>query len=338
MQKTFLVVLLFSTGLKALSQDNLPVIKAGSVNVDIRVDDDYFVKAGWILDPSKKPDVFSIGSKWLYETKKVTFITDIDSISVNIKPGSTFNFIILLNNATPCYIQIATGSNPVFMSRKIVIPLLLGFAIFLVSLYINSRRLNNVKLLYFGYITPLLFWGMTFLSGYIRGNYNHLKNAISDLGAIGTKSEVFTSLSLMLLAGGAIVFSIGLYRVSKKFRLSVIPAILSFCMPVSMIWAGIFTLGNEFHSATGALPFLVILAFLLSYFLWKQNKAFTTVSRISLLCFFIAALIALRFIQPFGQEYEGLIQRFFYLAWTIWTISIAHDFSAKLKEAKQDLI
>ena len=335
MQKKLLLFLFLFFGQKIFSQENLPTIKADSLKVDIRVDDDYFVKGGWTLDPTKKPDIFSIGSKWLYDSKKVTFITDIDSISVNIQPNGIYNFIILLNEKTPCYIQIATSPNPIFMNKIIAIPLVLGFIIILISLYKYRSRLNNAKLLYCGYVAPSLFWCMTFLSGYIHGNYNHFKNVISELGAIGTKSEIFTSSALMILAVLCILFSIGLYRTSQKFKISVIPAILSFCMPITMIWAGIFTLGNEFHSLTGPLPFLLILGFLLTYFLWKRNKAFTGARNNSLLSFFISALILLRFIKPFGYEYEGLIQRFFYLAWTIWSISIAHYLSNKIKELKQ---
>ena len=98
-----------------------------------------------------------------------------------------------------------------------------------------------------------------------------------------------------------------------------------------MIWAGIFTLGNEFHSLTGPLPFLIIFGCLLAYLIWKKNKQFSELSNISLISFIISMFILLRFIKPFGHEYEGLIQRFFYLAWTVWTIVIAHYFSQKLK-------
>jgi hypothetical protein len=87
MQKVFLLFLLYFLSQGIFAQDNLPTINATSANVDIRVGDDYFAKGGWILDSSKKPDIFSIGSKWLYETKQVTFTTDIDSISFNVKPN-----------------------------------------------------------------------------------------------------------------------------------------------------------------------------------------------------------------------------------------------------------
>ncbi len=332
MQKIYFLFICLLVGNVIFAQVALPIIKATSTSVDIRVGDEYFAKGGWILDSTKKPDIFSIGSKWLYDTKKVSFITNMDSISFDVKPDSRYNFIVLLNQKTPCYIQIATSANPVFMNKGIVIPLLLGIIMILVLLYFKRNRIDTVKLLYFGYVTPLLFWCITFVSGFIHGNYNHFKNVISELGAIGTKSEIFTSSSFTILAVFCIFFSIGFYRASRRFKLSVIPAVLSFTMPVTMIWASIFTLGNEFHSLTGPLPFLIIFGCLLAYFLWKKNTQFSILSNLSLVSFFIAMLILLKFIKPFDYEYEGLVQRFFYLGWTVWTISITYYFTKKFKE------
>ncbi len=332
MHKFFFLFLCLLVGKTILAQVALPIIKATSISVDIRVGDEYYAKGGWSLDSTKKPDIFSIGSKWLYDTKKVSFITNIDSISFAVKPDSKYNFIILLNQKTPCYIQIATLANPVFMNKKIVIPILLGLIMIFVLYYLNRNKISIDKLIYFGYAAPILFWLTTFLSGTIHGNYNHFKNTISELGAIGTKSEIFTSSALLILSIACILFSIGFYRASKKFNLSVIPAILSFTMPITMIWASIFTLGNEFHSLTGPLPFLIILGCLLAYFLWKKIPYFSLLSNLSLLSFFIAMFILLKFIKPIGSEYEGLVQRFFYLVWTVWTISITYCFTKKLKE------
>ncbi len=334
MKKRILLFLLISYGVRAFPQQNFPIIKADSLYIDVRVDDDYFVKAGWILDSTKKPDIFYVGSKWLYETKKITFITDSDSISVNMKPGDKYDFMVLFNKKTPCYIQLVTSPNPVFMNKKFSLPILLGFIGIFLSLYIYRKKIDKIKLLQFGYIATLLFWCMTFLSGYVHGNYNHFKNVISELGAIGTKSEILTSSVLMILASICVFFSVGFYSISQKLHLSLIPAILSFCMPITMIWAGIFTLGNEFHGLTGAFPFLIILAFLLSYLFWKRDKRFTVLSKISGVCFLISILVLLRLIKPFGYMYEGLIQRFFYLAWTIWTISTTYYLSVEIKKVK----
>jgi hypothetical membrane protein len=326
-----LFVILFLC-LQIFAQENLPTIKATSSSVDIRVGDDYFAKGGWALDPNRKPDVFSIGSKWLYESKKVTFTTDLDSISFDVQPGSKHDFIVLLNDSIPCHIQIATLANPIFMQPRLVFPLLFGFLLFCVFLYLFRSKINSLRLLYFGYAAPLAFWCITLLSAYVHGDYNHFKNVISELGAIGTKSEILTSTLLMVLATFCILFSTGFYRVSRKLRISTIPAILSFAMPFPIFWAGIFPLGNEFHGTTGPLPFLILLGYLIAWTQWKRKPGFSRMSNISLISFLISMLLMLRFIQPLGQEYEGLIQRFFYLGWTVWTIAITYSLSQKLKE------
>jgi hypothetical membrane protein len=336
MKNTMLTFVLLMIGIAVFGQDGLPVIKATSDKVDIRVGNEYFAKGGWALDPNKKPDVFSIGSKWVYEEKKVTFTTNIDSISFDVKPGNKYNFIIVLNDTISCYIQIKTLSNPVFLYKSILFPIFISIILILLLLYLNRQKINSIKLLYFGYYAPIIFWIITIVSGFIHGNYNHFKNVISDLGAIETKSEIFTSASLILLSVLCILFSIGFYRASKTFKISIIPAILSFSMPLSIFWAAIFPLGNEFHSLTGPLPFLTILGSLLSYLLWKKSQEFSELRLLSIISFFVMLLILLRFIKPFGSQYEGLIQRFFYLGWTIWTIFTSYYFIKRIKLVKID--
>ena len=323
MQKLLLTISFFCFLTRTNAQPGLPTIKATSEKVSIRVGSDYFSKFGWTLDPSKHPDIFSIGSKWHYTSKKVTFITDVDSISFDVQPGRKYDFIILKENvAYP--IQILTIKDPFFLNTGSLVSLLLGFSTLLFLLYYNRKRIDARQLLLFGYWVVILFWVMTFISGYVHGNYNHLKNTISELGAIGTKSEFFTSSSLMLLAALNIVFCMGFYKASRTRRISLLPSILSFAMPVSMIWAGIFTMGNEFHGATGWVPLLIIIGSILSYFLWKRKSYLYQLRQTSLIAFMIMLLILTRFIRPFGYEFEGLVQRFFYLGWSMWTISVTY--------------
>lgn len=326
MQKVFFLFLCIFLSQKIFAQKSLPIIRATSTAVDIRVGDEYFAKSGWVLEPAKKPDVFSIGSKWWYNTKKVTFITNIDSISFNVQPAHKYDFVILLNATTPCYMQITTIANPIFMNLNMAIPVLAGVGMISMVCYFNRRKIKTKMLLQCGYVAPILFWLMTFISGYIHSNYNHLTNTISELGAIGTASECFTSFALVFIAFFCIFFSIGFYRVSKAKQFSVVPSIFSFSMPVSMIWASIFTLGNEFHGLGGPLTLLIILGSLLSYILWTNSLELSKLRKISLLGFFITTLILLKFINPLNHEYEGLVQRFFYLGWTIWTIAISFYF------------
>ena len=44
--------------------------------------------------------------------RSVVFYTDIDSIKVKVKPGSKFDFIILLNGKGSCYTQIVSAFPP----------------------------------------------------------------------------------------------------------------------------------------------------------------------------------------------------------------------------------
>jgi hypothetical protein len=254
MQRLTLLLLLIFCSQATFGQPQLPTIKATSSSVDVRVGE-YFSRGGWILDPKKKPDVFSIGSQWPYKFKKVTFITDADSISFNVQPGCKYDFIILLNQQTACHIQIATRASPVFMKARIVIPILAGFGLLLLLLFVLRRRLAALPLLYVGYAVAFLFWICTIISERLHGHYHHFKNVVSELGAIGTNSEVFTSTSFILLAFSSILFSVGFYKASKLLHLSVIPAVLSFSKPFSMNWVllaenGILALlfGNDVNS------------------------------------------------------------------------------------------
>lgn len=68
----------------------LPLIKANSTQVDIK-NDNNLEKNAWRIVPEANPDVYKTSSK------KVTFYTDIDSITFNIKPNEQYDFVILLN-------------------------------------------------------------------------------------------------------------------------------------------------------------------------------------------------------------------------------------------------
>jgi len=102
----------------AFGQTNLPVIKATSKKVSIN-DGGYFDKDAWNLSPGARPDVYTADRT--RETKWVTFYTDIDSIRVKVKPGTRFNFVILLNGKDSCFTQIASAIPPEDKSKNAVV-------------------------------------------------------------------------------------------------------------------------------------------------------------------------------------------------------------------------
>jgi hypothetical protein len=107
--KTLILLPLLLTAYCSFAQKSLPVIKATSKSLSIRDGSD-LDKNVWTLSPGIKPDIYK--AERSRKTKWVTFYTDIDSIRVKVKPGTIYNFIILLNGKDSCYTQIASAIPP----------------------------------------------------------------------------------------------------------------------------------------------------------------------------------------------------------------------------------
>ena len=312
----FLFFLLFLNSILS-AQGILPTMKANSDTLDIRIGDDLYLEKAWYLNPKAQPDIYRIGSKSWYKEMPVSFISDIDSISIQVQAGNSYDFIVLSNQNIPCPIRIVTVAHPFLFSVKNLFPILFGIIVLLFLLY-RKKVLSLRFLLRLGIVCSILFWLITFIAGFIQENYVHYRHTISELGLLESRAEIFTAIALLFLSLLGILFCIGFYRVSKKYKVSTLPALLNFSFPISMLWAAIFPLGNEFHHLIGPLPLLTIFAALLAFLLWRKQPGFQKISRLSLLCCIIMLFLFLRFIQPFGFEYEGLVQRFFYLGSTLW--------------------
>lgn len=105
-----LVLIFFLLVSTAFSQSNhLHIIRASSKSVSIR-DGSRMAKNAWTLSPHIRPDVFTADRT--RKTKWVTFYTNLDSIRVKVKPGTRYNFVILLNGKDSCYTQIASAIAP----------------------------------------------------------------------------------------------------------------------------------------------------------------------------------------------------------------------------------
>jgi hypothetical protein len=100
--KISLFVIFSLIGQLIIAQKNIPIIKATSKKIDIR-EGNNLKKQWWTISPELNPDVYETNSLG----QKVTFITDKDSISVDIKKDTKFDFIILLNDSKKAYTQIA---------------------------------------------------------------------------------------------------------------------------------------------------------------------------------------------------------------------------------------
>jgi hypothetical protein len=111
----FILLSLFSQSVFA--QSKLPVIKATSKSVAIN-DGGYLDKNAWSLNPNIKLDVFTADRT--RKTKWITFYTDIDSIRVKVKPGTKYNFVVVLNGRDSFYTQIASAIPPMSLLNNTI--------------------------------------------------------------------------------------------------------------------------------------------------------------------------------------------------------------------------
>jgi len=100
MIKHLLAPVLSLLALTSMAQQKLPVIKASDKMVGIRNDQGFKAKA-WSISPEQKPDVYKTTSK------KVTFYTNLDSITIKVKPGKAQDFYILLNGKDSALTRVA---------------------------------------------------------------------------------------------------------------------------------------------------------------------------------------------------------------------------------------
>ena len=217
---------------------------------------------------------------------------------------------------------MATAAEPVIQHKNII--LIVAGLIIIISLitFVKRKSLQTKSLLYFGIISPLLFWIVTIAGGFIHSNYNHLHNVVSELGGIGTKSEMFMSLTEMFVGILSIFSVIGFYKACKQFRINTIPVLTILTLSASMFWAAIFPMHHVLHGTLGPIPLILNAGVLLSIILWK-GKIFFSTRIISLISFLLMMLILLRTIPELRNNYEGMIQRFFYFGWTLWSVSLS---------------
>ncbi len=92
--------------LHVASQQAIPIIRATSKEIRILDGDDL---QNGILVPELKPDIYVYHKT--NNPKTVTYYSDVDSISFDVKPGESYDFAILLNNRDTCY-QRLSSENP----------------------------------------------------------------------------------------------------------------------------------------------------------------------------------------------------------------------------------
>jgi predicted aspartyl protease len=97
------VVLAASQSLHA--QAALPVLASSSRSIDIQ-DGDRLLKGAWSIDPSLALDVYD--ARRSDKPKLVRFISDVDALTLEVEPGHTYDFEILLEGTQRCATRLST--------------------------------------------------------------------------------------------------------------------------------------------------------------------------------------------------------------------------------------
>ncbi|MCJ8153910.1 hypothetical protein MKJ01_09095 [Chryseobacterium sp. SSA4.19] len=104
MKYIFTFLFLTISYLQIMAQKKLPVVKANSSKA-IFLEEDTGLKTDWNIDPSIKPDVYTV-TKISKGTRTVKIKTDIDSIRITVKQGEKKDFIIILKDKDSCLTRI----------------------------------------------------------------------------------------------------------------------------------------------------------------------------------------------------------------------------------------
>ncbi|MBI1751601.1 MAG: DUF998 domain-containing protein [Acidobacteria bacterium] len=183
-----------------------------------------------------------------------------------------------------------------------------------------------------GGLIPLVFFGTTAVCGWIHGRYNHLTGMVSELGALGTRSQHVFTAGLLTCALLSVGFNLALLRACRRQKVSPLPVLLLFSFTVSIAGAGLFPLPTRLHLLAGMPASLLVLSPLASLLLWRGGTAPARSGKMAAISLGVMCLGFLSFFPGVLPQSMGLKQRLFHLGWSIWFIHLSLGFRARVPE------
>lgn len=179
------------------------------------------------------------------------------------------------------------------------------------------------QFLLLGVFSSLVFWITTFVCGLRLPGYNHLTNMVSELGALGTPTQYWFSIGLVLSAVLNLFFVYGVYQLCKPKGLSLVP-VLFLIFYSFLAGPGIIPMPLPLHGVIG-LPFiLIIVAPLAGLFFWKGQEMVLKLRFLGIISFAVMCLGFLIYFPNLLTPYFGLKQRFLYAGWSIWSMAVSY--------------
>jgi hypothetical membrane protein len=183
-----------------------------------------------------------------------------------------------------------------------------------------------------GIVVPVVFWGTLTVCGNVMGDYNHLRRMVSELGAVGTRTQYMFTTGLLACAILSMLFVIGLYKACKERGISTIPALIILSFSLSIGGAAIFPLPLRMHLIMGMPTVLLFLSPLAALVLWPGDKMPAGLRLWASVSLAIMLLGFLAFMPEVMSSTLGLKQRFFHVGWSLWFIGLSRAFLRSAKD------
>jgi hypothetical membrane protein len=195
-----------------------------------------------------------------------------------------------------------------------------------------SSRASNIRFLYLGAITPMLFWITTVVCGFVLGDYNHFSRMVSELGTIGAPSQLLFTFGLVSCSILSVLFVFGLRRTCQHLKLSTVPAWLILSYSLSIAGAGLFPLPLRLHGILGMPSILLVLSPFTALLLWNNKNSPSNLKVMAWGSLVVMSLGFLAFSPAILRSSLGLKQRFFHLGWSIWFMYLCIAFTQAMKD------
>lgn len=196
----------------------------------------------------------------------------------------------------------------------------------LLTTKINLKKIMRIKqLLILGMVSPLVFWVTTIICGLLLEDYNHFTWLVSELGALGTRTQYIFTTGLVLSSILNLFFVIGSYKLCKMKQLNVIP-VLFLLFYSFLAGPALFPMPLRLHGIVG-IPFpLIMFAPIVSLIFWRKQEDLVKIRVVAIISLLIMMLGFLIYFPNLLHEYFGLKQRFLYAGWTVWSIYLSFRF------------
>jgi len=191
-----------------------------------------------------------------------------------------------------------------------------------------KTKTNWMKLkyaLYMGLLSPIVFWATTVVCGFLIEDYNHFTWLVSELGALGTRTQYLFTTGLVLSSVLNVFFVIGAYKLSKRKEISTIP-ILFLLFYSFLAGPAIFPMPLRLHGIVG-IPFpLIMITPVVGLIAWRRKEYVLKIRVVATISLLIMMLGFFIYFPNILEGYFGLKQRFLYVGWTLWSAYSSYRF------------